>query len=64
VCMYERIKHLVLYFRIWRQYVRHRALPRVNQYPLLDYALCDEELLVKIEETVRAAGGNITRGPR
>ena len=36
----------------------------VNRYELLDYALHDEELLTRIEETIRAAGGDITRGPR
>lgn len=36
----------------------------VNRFELLDYALNDEELLTKIEDTVRAAGGTITRGPR
>jgi hypothetical protein len=36
----------------------------VNRFELLDFALNDEELLIKIEETVRAAGGNCTRGPR
>ncbi|WP_321507624.1 hypothetical protein [uncultured Methanoregula sp.] len=36
----------------------------VNEFELLDYALNDEELLKKIEDAVRAAGGQITRGPR
>lgn len=36
----------------------------VNRFELLDYALHDEELLTTIETTIRAAGGNVTRGPR
>ena len=36
----------------------------VNRFELLDYALHDEELLTKIETTIRAAGGHVTRGPR
>jgi hypothetical protein len=36
----------------------------VNCFELLDFALNDEELLIKIEETIRAAGGRVTRGPR
>lgn len=36
----------------------------VNQFALLDYALYDEDLLTKIETTVRAAGGRVTRDPR
>jgi hypothetical protein len=36
----------------------------VNCFELLDFALNDEELLTTIEETIRAAGGNVTRGPR
>ena len=41
-----------------------KPIALVNQFELLDYALNDEELLIKIEETIRAAGGNVTRGPR
>jgi hypothetical protein len=41
-----------------------KPIALVNRYELLDYALNDEELLTKIEDMVRAAGGNITRGPR
>ena len=36
----------------------------VNRFELLDFALNDEELLTTIEESVRAAGGTISRGPR
>jgi len=36
----------------------------VNEYELLDFALTDENLLKKIEDAVRAAGGQITRGPK
>jgi len=36
----------------------------VNRFELLDFALNDEELLTKIETTIRAAGGTVTRGPR
>jgi hypothetical protein len=36
----------------------------VNRFELLDFALTDEELLTSIEETIRAAGGQVTRGSR
>jgi hypothetical protein len=36
----------------------------VNKYEHLAFALNDDELLCTIEETVRAAGGHITRSPR
>jgi hypothetical protein len=36
----------------------------VNRFELLDFALHDEELLTKIETTIRAAGGDVTRAPR
>jgi len=36
----------------------------VNRYELLDFALNDEELLRNIEDTLRAAGGTVTRGPK
>jgi len=36
----------------------------VNRFDLLDFALHDEELLTEIETTIRAAGGNVTRGPK
>jgi len=36
----------------------------VNRYEHLAFALNDEELLIKIETTVRAAGGTVTRGSR
>jgi len=36
----------------------------VNEYELLDYALTDENLQKKIEDAVRAAGGQIMRGPK
>ena len=41
-----------------------KPIALVNRFELLDYALNDEDLLTKIETTVRAAGGHITRGPR
>lgn len=41
-----------------------KPIALVNKYELLDYALHDEELLVKIEGTLRAAGGRVTRGPK
>lgn len=41
-----------------------KPIALVNRFELLDYALNDEELLTKIETTVRAAGGQVTRGPR
>jgi hypothetical protein len=41
-----------------------KPIALVNRYDLLDFALNDEELLVKIEDAVRAAGGQVTRGPR
>jgi len=39
-----------------------KPIALVNKFELLDFALCDEELLTNIETTIRAAGGNITRG--
>jgi hypothetical protein len=41
-----------------------KPIQLVNRYELLDFALNDEELLIKIEDAVRASGGQITRGPR
>lgn len=41
-----------------------KPIALVNRFELLDFALHDEELLTKIEEAVRAAGGNIARGRR
>ena len=41
-----------------------KPIALVNTFELLDFALNDEELLTKIEETVRAAGGTITRGSK
>lgn len=41
-----------------------KPIALVNRFELLDYALNDEDLLTKIETTVRAAGGHITRGPQ
>ncbi|MHB8164792.1 MAG: hypothetical protein ACYDDV_10720 [Methanoregula sp.] len=41
-----------------------KPIPLVNKYEHLAFALNDEELLSKIEETIRAAGGQVTRGPR
>ncbi len=39
-----------------------KPIALVNRFELLDFALNDEELLTKIEETIRAAGGQVTRG--
>ena len=39
-----------------------KPIALVNRFELLDYALKAEELLTTIEETVRAAGGTISRG--
>ena len=41
-----------------------KPIALVNRYELLDFALNDEELLSSIEGTLRAAGGQVTRGPR
>lgn len=41
-----------------------KPIALVNRYELPDYALHDEELLIKIEDTIRAAGGLVTRGPK
>jgi hypothetical protein len=41
-----------------------KPIALVNRYELLDFALNDEELLTHIEDTLRAAGGRVTRGPR
>jgi hypothetical protein len=41
-----------------------KPIALVNCFELLDFALNDEELLLEIEETIRAAGGRVTRGPR
>ncbi len=41
-----------------------KPIALVNRFELLDFALNDEELLTKIEEIIRAAGGQVTRGSR
>jgi len=41
-----------------------KPIALVNRYELLDFALNDEELLTTIEGTLRAAGGQVIRGPR
>ena len=41
-----------------------KPIKLVNRYEHLAFALNDEELLEKIEDAVRAAGGNICRGPK
>jgi hypothetical protein len=41
-----------------------KPIAPVNRYELLDFALNDEELLTHIEDTLRAAGGRVTQGPR
>lgn len=33
----------------------------INRFELLDFALNDDELLKTIEDTIRAAGGQVTR---
>lgn len=35
----------------------------VNRYEHLAFALHDGDLLITIEEVIRAAGGHVTRGP-
>ena len=39
-----------------------KPIALVNKYEFLDFALKDEELLSTIEETIRSAGGTVTRG--
>ncbi|MFY9799804.1 MAG: hypothetical protein WAK10_00990 [Methanoregula sp.] len=39
-----------------------KPIALVNRFEMVDFALKDEELLTKIEETIRAAGGQATRG--
>jgi len=41
-----------------------KPIALVNCYAMLDFALHDEELLTKIEETIRAAGGQVVRAPQ
>ncbi|MFA6226653.1 MAG: hypothetical protein WC620_10915 [Methanoregula sp.] len=41
-----------------------KLIALVNRFELLDFALNDEELLNKIEDMIRAAGGQVVRGPR
>lgn len=41
-----------------------KPIALVNRYEYLAFALNDEELLVKIEDAIHAAGGRVTRGPR
>jgi hypothetical protein len=41
-----------------------KPIALVNKFELLDFALHDEELLVSIKTTIRAAGGHMARGPR
>jgi hypothetical protein len=41
-----------------------KPIALVNRYEHLALALNDEELLTKIEDSIRAAGGHVTRGPR
>ena len=41
-----------------------KPIALVNRFELLDYALHDEELLIKIEVMIRTAGGQVVRGPR
>ncbi|MDD1716462.1 MAG: hypothetical protein LUQ01_05635 [Methanolinea sp.] len=41
-----------------------KPIALVNRYDFLDFALIDEELLDKIETTIRAAGGTVTRAKK
>ncbi len=41
-----------------------KPIPLVNQFEHLAFALNDEELLLKIEDAIRSAGGKVVRGPR
>ncbi len=41
-----------------------KPIALVNRFEMVDFALKDKELLTKIEETIRAAGGQVTRGTR
>jgi hypothetical protein len=41
-----------------------KPIALVNRFELLDYALHDEELLTKIEDMIRTAGGQVIRDPR
>ncbi len=41
-----------------------KPIVQVNKYEHLAFALNEEELLIKIEDQIRAAGGTIIRGPR
>ena len=41
-----------------------KPIALVNRYEHLAFALKDEELLTKIEDVIRTAGGQVVRGPR
>ncbi|MDO9035699.1 MAG: hypothetical protein Q7U51_10895 [Methanoregula sp.] len=41
-----------------------KPIALVNRYEHLAFALKDEELLTKIEDVIRTAGGPVVRGPR
>jgi len=41
-----------------------KPIALVNRYEHLAFALKDEELLTKIEDVIRIAGGQVVRGPR
>lgn len=41
-----------------------KPIKLVNRYELLDFALNNEELLMNIEETLRNASGQATRGQK
>ena len=41
-----------------------RPIVLVNRYEHLDFALNDEELLKNIEDTLRSACGQVSRGPK
>lgn len=41
-----------------------KPIALVNRFELLDFAVNDEELPKKIEDTLPAAGGQVTRAPK
>ncbi len=41
-----------------------KPIALVNKYDFLDFALNDEDLLCRIEASIQAGGGTVTRGKR
>lgn len=41
-----------------------KPIALVNKYDFLDFALNDEDLLCRIEDSIRAGGGTVTRGKK